>query len=58
MLAKAHARSSKATPVAHWINNDPSFDEAIATFALSYSTTVQSDYQQFCAALSDDHQLP
>lgn len=48
VLAKAHARSSKASPIAAWIGGDPGFEQAMATFALSYSETVVRDYQRFC----------
>lgn len=57
VLAKAHARSSKATPIARWINNNEHFDQAIADFAISYSQTVHSDYREFCEALGDDDLL-
>jgi uncharacterized protein (DUF2252 family) len=49
VLAKAHARSSKAAPIAAWIGGDPAFEQAMATFALSYSKTVVRDYARFCS---------
>ncbi len=48
VLAKAHARSSKAAPIAAWIGGDPAFEQAMATFALRYSQTVVKDYARFC----------
>ncbi len=47
VLAKAHARSSKATPIAAWIGADPGFEQAMATFALRYSETVVRDFRRF-----------
>ena len=56
VLAKAHARSSKATPIAQCIAGQPAFERAMAAFAIAYSHTVQADYRNFCAALSaGDH---
>lgn len=49
VLAKAHARSSKASPIAAWIGGDPAFEQAMASFALSYSETVVRDYKRFCS---------
>lgn len=50
VLAKAHARSSKATPIAQCIVGQPSFERAMASYAMDYSQTVRTDYKQFCAA--------
>lgn len=49
VLAKAHARSSKASPIAAWIGGDSGFEQAMATFALRYSETVARDYGRFCS---------
>jgi hypothetical protein len=57
VLAKAHARSTKAKPIHQLIAGNDSFDDAIATFALSYSNTVESDYHLFCDSLDEDGML-
>jgi hypothetical protein len=57
VLAKAHARSSKATPIAQCIADQPDFDQAMASFAMAYSQTVAADYRSFCEALAADGQL-
>ena len=51
VLAKAHARSSKATPIANFIGNDDSFDDAMAQFSATYSEQARCDYKQFLAAI-------
>ena len=51
VLAKAHARSSKATPIATFLGDDDSFDGAMAEFAASYGQQARSDYQQFLSAI-------
>lgn len=51
VLAKAHARSSKATPIAHFVGDDDTFELAMADFAASYGQQARSDYQQFLAAI-------
>jgi hypothetical protein len=51
VLAKAHARSSKATPIANFIGNDDSFDDAMAQFSATYSEQARYDYKQFLAAI-------
>jgi hypothetical protein len=59
VLAKAHARSNKATPIVRCIGGNSAFDEAVAAYALTYSHTVEADYHQFCAALDhEDHLSP
>jgi hypothetical protein len=56
VLAKAHARSSKASPIAQCIADQPSFERAMAAYAMAYSHTVQADYHNFCAAMPEgDH---
>ena len=57
VLAKAHARSSKATPIAHYIAATPGFERAMARFALAYSQTVSADYLDFCGALDGNGML-
>jgi uncharacterized protein (DUF2252 family) len=57
VLAKAHARSSKATPIAQCIAGQPDFERAMARFAMAYSQTVAADYRRFCEALEADSQL-
>lgn len=52
VLAKAHARSSKASPIAHFIAANPNFAQSLATFACDYADTVNHDYQQFLIARS------
>ena len=51
VLAKAHARSSKATPIAHFVGDDDTFELAMAYFAASYGQQARTDYQQFLAAI-------
>jgi|Wag4MinimDraft_19_1082662.scaffolds.fasta_scaffold01843_6 hypothetical protein len=54
VLAKAHARSSKASPIATWIGGDPGFEKAMAAFAIRYSETATRDHRRFCAAFLND----
>jgi hypothetical protein len=51
VLAKAHARSSKATPIANFIDKNDNFDDTMANFSATYSEQAQCDYKQFLAAI-------
>ena len=51
MLAKTHAPSSKATPIANFIGNDDSFDGAMAQFSATYSEQAHYDCKLFLAVI-------
>jgi len=53
VLARAHARSGDAVAMAAYLGNSTTFDDAIASFALSYADQVQEDFASFQAAVAD-----
>lgn len=53
VLARAHARSGDAVAMAAYLGNSTTFDDAIASFALSYADQVQEDFASFQTAVAD-----
>jgi uncharacterized protein (DUF2252 family) len=51
VLARAHARSGNALQLAGYLGKGEAFDDALATFALSYADQVERDYDSFQAAV-------
>lgn len=50
-LARAHARSGDAAPIAGYLGKSEKFEDAIAAFARAYSDQTQRDYEAFQAAV-------
>ncbi len=50
VLARAHARSGDAAPIAGYLGNGEAFDEAAATFAMAYADQNDRDYAALEAA--------
>jgi uncharacterized protein (DUF2252 family) len=50
-LARAHAKSGEAAPIAGYLGNGTTFDEAVAEYALAYADQVEKDYDAFKAAI-------
>jgi uncharacterized protein (DUF2252 family) len=51
VLARAHARSSDASPVAGYLGKSEVFDDAIAGFAQAYADQTERDYEAFKGAV-------
>jgi hypothetical protein len=51
-LARAHARTSRATVISGYLGRGEDFDHAIADFALSYADQNEKDYQRLLEAVS------
>ncbi|MFI5209973.1 MAG: DUF2252 domain-containing protein [Gemmatimonadales bacterium] len=49
-LARAHARSGSAAPIAGYLGKSDVFDEAIADFAVAYADQTERDYDALMAA--------
>jgi hypothetical protein len=52
-LARAHARTGRATLISGYLGGSEDFDHAIADFALAYAGQNERDYQQLRRAISD-----
>jgi uncharacterized protein (DUF2252 family) len=52
-LARAHARSGDAVPIAHYLGRSDSFDRALAAFAEAYADQNEEDYAAMRAAVAD-----
>jgi uncharacterized protein (DUF2252 family) len=52
-LARAHARTGRATLISGYLGGSEDFDHAIADFALAYAGQNERDYQQLLQAISD-----
>ncbi len=52
-LARAHARSGDAVPIAHYLGHRDSFDRALAAFAEAYADQNEEDYAAMRAAVDD-----
>jgi len=53
-LARAHAKSGgRAAEMAGYIGQSDKFDQAIASYAMSYADQVEKDFASFTAALAD-----
>ncbi len=51
VLARAHARSADAAPIAGYLGNGAAFDDALADFALNYADQNDRDYETLKAAV-------
>jgi len=51
-LARAHARSGDRFAIASYLGNGPTFDRAIADFAVAYADQNERDYQAFVNAIN------
>jgi len=51
-LARAHARTGRATMISGYLGMSEDFDRAIADFAVAYADQNQQDYQRLLAAIS------
>ena len=52
-LARAHARTGRASQITGYLGSNESFDHAIADFAVAYAEQNERDYRQLLAAISD-----
>jgi uncharacterized protein (DUF2252 family) len=57
-LARAHARTADARPVADYLGRGDAFDEAVAAFARGYADQTERDHAAFVAALPTGGFLP
>jgi predicted alpha/beta hydrolase len=51
-LARAHARSGDRIAIASYLGNGPSFDRAIASFAVAYADQNERDHAAVVAAIA------
>ena len=51
-LARAHARTARATVISGYLGRNEDFDHAIADFAIAYADQNEKDYQQLLEAIS------
>ena len=51
-LARAHARTSRATLIAGYLGKGEDFDYAVADFALAYAHQNEQDYRRLLEAVS------
>src|SRR6185295_12210688 len=51
-LARAHARTGRATMISGYLGNGDAFDHAIADFAVAYADQNQQDYQRLRQAVA------
>jgi len=51
-LARAHARTTRATVVSGYLGNSEDFDQAIADFAIAYADQNEKDYRRLLEAIS------
>ena len=52
-LARAHARTGRATMISGYLGGSEDFDRAVADFAVAYAGQNERDYQQLRKAISD-----
>src|SRR5215475_3009840 len=52
-LARAHARTGRATLISGYLGGGEDFDHAIADFAVAYADQNERDYQRLLKAISD-----
>jgi len=52
-LARAHARTGRATMISGYLGGSEDFDQAVADFAVAYADQNERDYQQLRKAISD-----
>ena len=46
-LARAHAKSGKASEISGYLGSGPNFDDAITDYAMAYADQVEKDYEAF-----------
>jgi uncharacterized protein (DUF2252 family) len=51
-LARAHARTARATVISGYLGNSEDFDHAVADFAVAYADQNEKDYQRLLGAIS------
>jgi hypothetical protein len=51
-LARAHARTGRATMISGYLGISENFDHAIADFAIAYADQNEQDYQRLRQAVS------
>ena len=51
-LARAHARTARATLISGYLGGSEDFDHAIADFAIAYADQNEKDYQRLLEAIS------
>jgi uncharacterized protein (DUF2252 family) len=51
-LARAHARTARATLISGYLGSSEAFDHAIADFAIAYANQNEKDYQRLREAIS------
>src|SRR6476661_7072761 len=52
-LARAHARTGRATVISGYLGGGEDFDRAVADFAIAYAGQNERDYQRLLQAVSD-----
>ena len=52
-LARAHARTSRATMISGYLGSSEDFEQAVADFALAYAEQNERDYRRLRRAVSD-----
>ncbi len=52
-LARGHARSGDRVAIAAYLGEEPTFDDAVATFADAYADTNAEDHARLLAAIED-----
>jgi uncharacterized protein (DUF2252 family) len=52
-LARAHTRSGDGAAIAGYLGHGPSFDEAVADFAMAYADQTERDWQAFRQAIAE-----
>jgi len=52
VLARAHARAGDASTVFGYLGDEPTFDEAVAEFAIGYADRTESDHADLVAAIA------
>src|SRR5205085_5139331 len=51
-LARAHARTGRATVISGYLGSSETFDQAIADFAITYASQNERDYRRLLEAIS------
>jgi uncharacterized protein (DUF2252 family) len=51
-LARAHARTARATVISGYLGNSEDFDHAVADFAVAYADQNEKDYHRLLGAIS------
>jgi Uncharacterized protein conserved in bacteria (DUF2252) len=51
-LARAHARTARATVISGYLGSSEDFDHAVADFAIAYADQNDKDYRRLLEAIS------